>query len=92
MANKEIMKDVNGNILSEREEKMRMLFQTTFNRIKSIIKSKLGDSFVENEKVSKSLKEPYKKRLMIKDINFYNDYVGSIWDTKPIHNKTKEEK
>ena len=84
-----MLKGANGNVLSQREEKIWMSFQTTFNRIKSIIKSKLGDSFIEGEKVSKSLKEPYKKRLMIKDINLYNEYVGSLWDTNPIHNKTK---
>ena len=81
-----MLKDANGNILSEREEKLWINFQKNFNRIKSIIKSKLGNSFKEGEKVSKGIKEPCKKRLMIKDINFYNEYVGSFWDTKPIHN------
>ena len=39
MANKEIMKDVNGNILSEREAKLFMNFQETFNRIKKMVES-----------------------------------------------------
>tara|TARA_Y100001963_G_C6644112_1_gene382457 strand:+ start:624 stop:848 length:225 start_codon:yes stop_codon:yes gene_type:complete len=35
----EIMKDANGNILSERESKMFMNFQERFNKIKEMVKS-----------------------------------------------------
>ena len=39
MANKEIMKDVNGNILSEREAKLFMNFQERFNKVKQMVES-----------------------------------------------------
>ena len=37
---KEIMKDANGNILSEREAKMFANFQERFNRVKKMVESK----------------------------------------------------
>ena len=36
---KEIMKDANGNVLSEREAKIFMNFQERFNRIKKMVES-----------------------------------------------------
>ena len=37
--NKEIMKDSNGNILSEREAKLFMNFQERFNKVKQMVES-----------------------------------------------------
>jgi hypothetical protein len=36
---KEIMKDANGNILSEREAKLFMNFQKRFNKVKQMVES-----------------------------------------------------
>ena len=37
--NKEIMRDSNGNILSEREAKLFMNFQERFNKVKQMVES-----------------------------------------------------
>ena len=43
MANKEIMRDVNGNILGEREAKIFMNFQKRFLKLVKMLMKKFGD-------------------------------------------------
>ena len=81
---KEVIKFSDGTVMSERQAEMAKNTQREFNRIKAVIKEVMGEKFEEYKPVDKSIKVTHKRKLMVKDIEFYNDFAGGYWDKNPI--------
>tara|TARA_R100000995_G_C3461470_1_gene113385 strand:- start:595 stop:834 length:240 start_codon:yes stop_codon:yes gene_type:complete len=76
-----MLKDANGNVLSKREEKMWIRFQKEFNRVKGLVQIQCSETYEAGKRVSKEIDSG---QLSGKDRKFYNRFVGTVWDTKPL--------
>ena len=77
-----MLKFQDGTPLTKEEEKDWIRFQKEFNRVKRLVKNTCGKAYKRGVKIDKHIT---RGKLSARDVRFYNDYVGSLWDTDPIH-------